>query len=568
LLRLLDDILDLARVESGGLNLESAPFDLHGVLESMETLTRLKASEKGLSMFTRVAPDAPGRLVGDPFRLRQVLLNLVNNAIKFTQSGEIHIHAARESSSDNQHILAFTVADTGIGIPEADIPYLFNHFTQAHASTTREYGGSGLGLAICKQLVERMGGEIHVRNRPEGGSIFTFTAEFGSGDDMPLEAGPFGKDRKGRDFDGAYEANAIGVQTPADLRGAKILLADDNEINRRIAGEILEDAGFVVETAKTGRQAVAAVADSAYDLVLMDIQMPEMDGCQAAEQIRAAGHTMPVIALTARAMAGEREKCLAAGMNAHISKPFEPGPFLDVIVSRLVSSEPGVPEPQAVSFSSRTPAGGDPPGNPPGIDFASGLRRTNHNRALYGRLLIRFSEEYREVVRTIKNHLSASDPEALRNITHSLKSNAHSLGAVGLGKAAADLEQMFAGDPPYEAAPLLERVETHLEQALAAIRPMELSGPETGLATDGTAAAEDSEAFETVLAELTGALKQGNTRALEIFWSFRQILTRPGLDPYLETIEAHIEQLDFDSAQIALADMLRAMEHISPEPTL
>ncbi len=568
LLRLLDDILDLARIESGGLNIESAAFDLHRVLESIETLTRMKAGEKGLSISTRVAPDVPGRLVGDPLRLRQVLLNLVNNAIKFTKSGEINIHAALKNSSDNKHILAFTVADTGIGIPEAEISYLFNHFTQADASTTREYGGSGLGLAICRQLVERMSGEIHVQNRPEGGSTFTFTAEFGSGDDMPLEADLFGEDMDGRDFGMAFEVNAIGAQRAADSRGAKILLADDNEINRRIAREILEDAGFVVEMVKTGRQAVAAVAGSAYDLVLMDIQMPEMDGCQAAEQIRAAGHKTPIIALTARAMAGEREKCLAAGMNAHISKPFEPGQFLDVIVSWLASAAPASPEQQTVSLPGRTPAGGDPPESPPGIDFALGLRRANHNRALYGRLLTRFEKKYRGVIRTMKDNLSATDPEFLRQITHSLKSNAHSLGATRLGEAAADLEQMFAVDSPYDAAPLLERVEIRLEEALAAIRRMEITGPKTGHAADRTAASGNAEKFETVLAELTEALKYGNTRALEIFHYFRQILTSPGLDPYLETIEKHIEQLDFESAQTALADMLRVMERIRPETPL
>ncbi|MFO7838617.1 MAG: response regulator, partial [Desulfosalsimonadaceae bacterium] len=567
LLRLLDDILDLARVESGELTIESVAFDLNRVIESVKNLTRLKIREKGLVLSTIVDSDVSRRLVGDPLRLRQVLLNLVNNALKFTDSGKISIHVARKASSANKQILAFTVEDTGIGLSEAEIPYLFNLFTQADASTTREYGGSGLGLAICRQLVEMMNGEIHAQNRPEGGSLFMFTAEFGAGEDMPLSSDPFVGDRDWQNLDMAFAADSAGSKVMASARGARILLADDNAINRRIAREILETAGFVVERAKTGKQAKAAVDRSAFDLVLMDVQMPEMDGYQASEAIRAAGHTMPIIALTARAMAGERKKCLAAGMNAHISKPFEPGQFLDVIVSWLASADPGAPEQQAVLLSGWTPAGDDLPENQPGIDFTLGLRRANHNRALYGRLLTRFGKEHREVIRTIKDNLSASDPEALRHITHSLKSNAHSLGATDLGEAAADLELVFAGEPPYDAALVLERVETSLKQFLTAIRQMDCqSDPAAGRIAAVTSAAADTDRFDSLLAELTEALKYGNIQASEIFHSFRGILTSTALTSYLEAMETHIEQLDFDAAQTVLADMLRAMDDASRSP--
>jgi signal transduction histidine kinase/CheY-like chemotaxis protein/HPt (histidine-containing phosphotransfer) domain-containing protein len=565
LLRLLDDILDLSRIESGGLNIEAVAFDLNTVLENVESLTRMKVREKGLFLSTVLDSDVSARLVGDPLRLRQVLLNLVNNALKFTDSGEISIHVARKASSVNKQILAFTVADTGIGIPEAEIASLFNLFTQADASTTREYGGSGLGLAICRQLVEMMNGEIYAQNRPEGGSIFTFTAEFGASEDIPLEVDPVGEDREGQDCDISFNADSAAPKVPAATRGAKILLADDNAINRRIAREILETAGFVVETAKTGKQAVAAVAGSAFHLVLLDVQMPEMDGYQAAEKIRSAGHAVPIIALTARAMAGEREKCLAAGMNAHISKPFEPAQFLEILISWLPAETADATEEQALSFSHPTPAGMDLE-NPPAIDFGVGLRQANHNWALYCRLLLRFEKQYRDVIQKIEGNLSASDPEPLRQIAHALKSNAGSLGAGGLAGVAADLEQTFADDPPYDAALLLERLETHLNQVLAAIDQMDLSDPTPGsTATDPPAAAETDQ-FKSTLAQLAEALKYGNTRAYDIFKTFRGMLKSAAAVPYLEAIETHIGELDFDAAQTALADMLCVLADPSRSP--
>jgi CheY-like chemotaxis protein len=258
-----------------------------------------------------VAPDVPERLAGDPGRLRQILVNLAGNAIKFTSLGQVTVHVSRVREDARKNLLRFSVHDTGIGIPEDKQGVLFNKFTQVDASTTRRFGGTGLGLAISKQLAEMMGGQIGVESHEGKGSTFWFTARFSG----PVAVEPVAKP-------------SPGAALPPTPKSIRILLAEDNPTNQMVATAILGKLGFGVDIVENGLQAVEALRHTRYDIVLMDVQMPEMDGLEATRTIRSAdGQTLnpavPIVAMTAHAMQGDREKCLEAGMNDHLPKPID-----------------------------------------------------------------------------------------------------------------------------------------------------------------------------------------------------------------------------------------------------
>jgi signal transduction histidine kinase/CheY-like chemotaxis protein len=326
LLALLNDILDLAKIEAEKVEVERAPFNLRQVMDEVADILIEKAREKGLTVQTTLAPGVPTHLLGDALRIGQVLLNLVFNAVKFTESGRISLSAGLAGQAHGRVQLRFQVQDTGIGIPEDVLPRLFQPFNQADASTTRRHGGSGLGLAISRRLVELMGGEITVQSRSGAGSTFSFV--------LPLDV------QEGRTQEPAPVPDRTGGLFPG-----RVLLAEDNEINRLIAVAILEDAGFQVETACDGREAVKkALGPAPFDLVLMDVQMPEMDGLDATARIHAILPDLPIIAVTAHALESERLRCLDAGMNDHLSKPFEPEELiqrLDWWIRRTAPSRTG-----------------------------------------------------------------------------------------------------------------------------------------------------------------------------------------------------------------------------------
>ncbi|MCP4688311.1 MAG: response regulator, partial [Desulfobacterales bacterium] len=468
LLQIINDILDFSKIEAGKMEIERVTFRLDDVLGNLSNLVGGNAAEKGLELLFRISPDAPGRLVGDPLRLAQVLINLTNNAVKFTETGEVEVSAALEKEDADHVTLRFSVRDTGVGLDESQMGKLFQAFSQVDSSTTRKYGGSGLGLVISKTLVEMMGGEISAESAPGKGSVFTFTASFGRCAPEKEEAftpppdlhglhvlvvddnerahdvlremltrfsfrvgaaasGEEGIDlledasRGGAPYDlvlmdsnmpgvsgieasrrikvsaalarrpkvllmsastteemvrqaenGWFDAflvkpfhqsvlfdaimEALGREAPRKsrlaertvdpealkgIRGARILLVEDNELNQEVAEELLTEAGLLVTIADNGKKALEALKTAAFDLVLMDIQMPEMDGYQATEAIRAdpAYKDPPIIAMTAHAMAGEREKCLAAGMNEHITKPVDYRELFSTLIRWIAPGE-------------------------------------------------------------------------------------------------------------------------------------------------------------------------------------------------------------------------------------
>ncbi len=611
LLKIINDILDFSKIEAGKLDIEDVDFNLEDVLENLGNLISVKAQEKkDLEVLFATDADVPRFLVGDPLRLGQVLLNLSGNAVKFTETGEIVVATRVKSQSDERLELQFTVSDTGIGLTEEQIEKLFQSFTQADTSTTRQYGGTGLGLTISKRLVEMMGGEIWVESQPGQGSQFHFTAVFSPGTEKTrrhfvpvsdlrglkvlvvddnatsrsifremmesftfevhlaasgaealseLEAAeaPFElvlMDWKMPGMDGIETAARIKAHTElpripaiimvtaygreevmrlserielegfllkpvnasvlfdavmqamgglaeagkvqrqlgdrsrdrAHIAGASILLVEDNEINQQVAREILEGAGLSVTLANNGQEGVDAVKTGQYDAVLMDIQMPVMDGHTAARKIRAweaklqaesSKHKekgeeefsapvkgVPIIAMTAHAMAGDAEKSLASGMNGHVTKPIDPEKLFTAL-GEWIASDQGTDADSPVAEAKEAPrvlAEADLPETLAGFDLAEGLTRLQGNRKLYRKLILTFADSCREGVEQIRTAIEGQDyPEVLQQ-AHSIKGSAGNLAAKDVQRAAMALEHLVKNNP--DAAPSPDALEAEFEK--------------------------------------------------------------------------------------------------------
>jgi signal transduction histidine kinase/CheY-like chemotaxis protein len=323
LLAILNDILDLSKIDAGKLEIETVPFSLRSLMEEACRTFSFQAKQKGLRLACLTATDAPDSWMGDPGRLRQVLLNLIGNALKFTESGSITVRASASSSE-----LRFEVKDTGIGIPSEKQSQIFEAFSQVDGSVTRRFGGTGLGLTICSRLVERMGGSISVSSTAEQGSTFTFTVRATQRDRIVDQNPP---ERR--------------VEAPRlTLPPLHILVADDNKVNQTVVSRMLERAGHTVAIAADGREAVEMCFNNSFDLVLMDVHMPVLDGFEATARIRemdrSTGVHTPLIAVTANAMNGDRERCLDAGMDGYIAKPVSRDVLLETIARFAPNSRP------------------------------------------------------------------------------------------------------------------------------------------------------------------------------------------------------------------------------------
>jgi signal transduction histidine kinase/ActR/RegA family two-component response regulator len=333
LLDVINDILDISKIEAERLILEQADFRLDEVLESVMTLIAHNAEVKGLNTIIDVAPKISSlTLQGDPLRLRQVLLNLTGNAIKFTSTGTITVRVRVAAEESTNILVRFEVEDTGIGIAAADQQRLFTAFEQADSSMTRKYGGTGLGLAISKRLVQLMGGEMGVTSQPGSGSNFWFTLRFLKTADAVSPAPTFA-------------GNTAEAQLKSQFPGARILLAEDEPINREVSLALLEDVGLAVDLACDGEEAVAMARRETYALILMDMQMPKLNGVEATRVIRTLPNyaRIPILAMTANAYDEDRQACLEAGMNDHIGKPVNPGALFETLLKWLASPPTGKP---------------------------------------------------------------------------------------------------------------------------------------------------------------------------------------------------------------------------------
>ena len=324
LLRILDDILDFSKIEAGRLEIEQAEFRIDAVLNDIRNITAYAILQKGIEFSVNTPEELTYSVIGDSLRLKQVLLNITSNAIKFTEKGGVTISVEITDRKEDTVALLFSITDSGIGMTEVQVSRVFAAFGQADTSTSRKYGGTGLGLAISKSLVELMGGRIWLESEPGVGTTFRFTAEF----EIAF-------------FDGTQPeavSDSDDYIIPEQLIGSKLLLVEDNEINRLIATELLGSAGFEIDIAVNGLEAVHMVEKNKYDLILMDVQMPEMDGFESTRIIRSDSRNdeIPIIAMTANAMQGDREKSLESGMDDHITKPLMPRTLMETICNWLL----------------------------------------------------------------------------------------------------------------------------------------------------------------------------------------------------------------------------------------
>ena len=597
LLGILNDILDVSKIEAGKMELDRIPFELDDVMDNLATILGVKAQEKNLELLIETSPDVPSILVGDPLRLGQVLINLAGNAVKFTPKGEVVVSAELEKEEGDQVILRFTVKDTGIGMSQPEIEKLFRPFTQADTSITRKFGGTGLGLTISKRLIEIMGGKIWVESTPGLGSRFIFTVSCFKAEkqaDIPhteftglggmrvlavddsensllimknyLESFSFdvsvasnGRDalstvrkanKEGRPFnlaildwkmpqmsglelarelrempeltvkpkvlmiagygqsgipalindkviDGVLEkpfkqkklfdsiANIFGLEKwatgkfriigaqfnpalVAQVKGAYLLLVEDNEINQQVARELLESFGIRVAMAENGEEAIARLQEEPFDGVLMDMQMPVMDGITATREIRKnpALANLPIIALTANVYVSEQNAFLAAGMNDHIGKPLDPDRLIATLAkwihpARLADSSP--PPPTATASAPM------PLPDLPGVKVAESVRRIGGNTGLYYSLLEKFRINQKDAGRNIRDALASNDQKTAERLAHTLRGIAGTLGAEYLQTQAELLENKIKNGALDEVEPLIETIDRELGKLMANI---------------------------------------------------------------------------------------------------
>jgi CheY-like chemotaxis protein len=643
LLGIINDILDFSKIEAGKLDMEAVDFQLENTLDNISMLVGIKTQEKGLELLFKTDPAVPTALVGDPLRLGQILINLSNNAVKFTDTGEVVISTELVKKDKAQVTLKFSVRDTGIGMTKEQAAKLFQPFSQADSSTTRKYGGTGLGLTISKRLAEMMGGEIWVESEAGQGSTFSFTANFGLGkeaakksfhpsrdlrrmkvlvvddnatsrdilqemlgsfsfevtlaasgpegitelekanEDRPIElvimdwkmpgmdgieasrriknhtglnkipailmVTAYGREKLMQQAEGMglegfmlkpvspsmlFDATmqAFGEAVPEisraaqrhekeaevlqHLQGAHVLLVEDNEINQQVAREILEGVGLNVAIATNGQEAVNAVKENSYDAVLMDVQMPVMDGYTATREIRKdeGNEELPIIAMTAHAMAGDADKSLEVGMNGHVTKPIDPDQLFSTLQKWIKPGEKRVPVQQSevsveqFKFDMTMPAEDELPESLSGFDLAGGLRRLQGNKKLYRKLLLSFAKDYKGVANEIRQSLEAEEFDQAHSLVHNLKGLAGNLAATQIQAAAVNLEKLVRGyekkNPSTKELNLkFSELKTALNQALESAQSL------------GVAAEENTEKISNKdLADITTELSDDITKRI------------------------------------------------------
>ena len=655
LLNIINDILDLSRIEAGRLELEHAEFALWEVLERVGTLNAVSAADKDLELLFRVQPGIPERYVGDALRLSQVMINLVQNAIKFTQEGEVVVDIALTSRTDSTATLMFSVRDTGMGIAEEDLPYLFDAFTQVDQSYRRRFGGTGLGLAISKTLVELMGGSIEVQSQPGNGSCFRFFLNLDIGrceeeaeealagrravlversasvrmilqemlQGFGMEVMAFGNledalhrlDREaGKCPDVAILARAdltemqkeqlrslttrglrlfvlqkVGEEMlfsldvtgylhkpvipwllrmkllsvldggPVNEKGSnqllsdnkrfkgEVLLVEDNRINQLVAKEILEQFGLFVQVASSGKEALDLLSNKKFDLVFMDIQMPDMDGYEVVRRIRGNPvlRHLPVIAMTAHALSGDREKSLQAGMNDHLSKPIDTGRLQEALAKWLRHD----PHQEPTVDGDRV----EPAFQLEYVDVPWGLERTGGNYSLFRMLLQQFLDDHEDTVRELERLLLDNDIESARRLVHTIHGVTATIGARKLERVTEALEHALVHKDEERLRFVVEEFRRNFAWVVADLhRLLGQQGPVSGQGR----AQDEGVVAEAVFGDVLQLVNAGSPEALDTL----DLVDVSGLDEadrgLLEELRQELKNYEFAKAKKILEKLM------------
>ena len=532
--------LDFSKIEAGKLDMVEEAFNLERVFDSLVSLLADKAQEKELQLVTQLGPSlAATSLLGDPHRLGQVLINLVGNAIKFSHRGQVVVSTVEEGRQNNRVSLHFMVRDKGIGISAEDATRLFQPFSQADASTTRNYGGTGLGLAISQRLVSMLGGRIWVNSTPGTGSTFHFTASF-TFSDQPLAALP------------EYRDPIMDGAAMAQLAGADILVVEDNELNQEVMRDRLELAGMRVRLAVNGEEALRAVAEALPDAVLMDCQMPVMDGFEATRRLRAqaCSRHLPIIALTAGAMAEDREQSLAAGMNGFLTKPLN---FDELYAMLLQWVGPRQGAASVTSLAKPAQAGPLLP-RLPGIDTGRGLELTGGRPSFYLKLLRQFRDDmacnFRELFQAAQQ---TGDWATAMRLTHTLKGTSRVLGVTRLGDLAANLETSLRQSQPAAVAEALAALSAEFGQVLAGLALLD------GVNADPTAIPRPDPG-NALLRRLDAQLAEQDTEAVESVAIFEQAMAGSQYQAEASEIARAVARYDFQAARSLLRRLAALLE--------
>ncbi len=497
-----------------------------------------KSQEKTLGFHIQLADGVPHGLVGDSLRLEQVLGNLISNAIKFTEKGKIVVAIQASQQTDKQVRLDFKVQDSGIGMTSEQSKKLFQKFTQADSSTTREYGGTGLGLSICRRLVSLMGGDISIESEQGKGSTFSFHLEFGLASETTLS-----------DPSATF---ALPMESLPIYQGESVLLAEDNKTNQMVAKELLEGVGLNVDIANNGQMALEMSVKRRYALILMDIQMPFMDGLQATEAIRQDRRCgkIPIIAMTAHVMASDQERCLAAGMVDYITKPIDPASLYRTLANCLL---PSGAIPNTVFKQLGSQADSPFPYILHGIDTALGLKMVLQDQDLYRKMLVGFRKDHAEATQTIQQYITQGDQEKAKRLAHTLKGAAGNLGAMGLSDAAGQLEAVLkTGEAPDR---LVQNFVEALNEVMGGLGDL---GSDHGNKIDSPVEVKiDKETLEQLLQEMSVLLSKSSPQAIDLMPRIEQVFGARNRDQ-LDELKEKVDSFQFE-------DALDILEHLARE---